>query len=234
MSLSSLSRDSHVTYIFPGMKRHADTDISKKSTQKPKLNKQKSRSFLIQDKGIKGELKMTEVGVTSDPSFGSNQFTTPTLLNGLAIGGDFTNRVGRKVIWTKIMMRWNVNQGSSTGGACFRLLVVYDKQANGVAPLITDILQTDSFLGFNNLNNRDRFITLIDEITPAVSQSGDASAAGFISRKLSLETIFNADQTAVIAAINTGSIYAMAAQTGGDLTQNADLNMRFRLRFNDS
>lgn len=223
------------------MKRKAGKDISKKGEIKRSGSFKNTGAIqssnpysLIQDKGLKGEVKYTEASVGTDPSFGSVAFTTPALLNGLTVGTDNNNRIGRKVVWTKIMCRYFVNQGSSTGGANFRILVVYDKQTNGVAPSITDILNADSFTSFNNLNNRDRFITIIDHITESVSQNGNASVAGIITRKLSLDTIWNADTTAVVGAINTGSIYAMIAQTGGDITQSPDSSMRFRLRFVDS
>lgn len=216
------------------MKRRAALEITPKSTSKKKAVNPLSRSMLIQDRGVKGEIKVTDATINVDPAFGSAAFTTPTLVNALAIGGDYNNRVGRKVVFTKLMVRWLVSQQSSTGGANFRILVVYDKQANGVAPSMTDILSSNDFSSFNNLNNRDRFITIIDHITESVSQGGNASGAGVITRKIALETIFNADPTAVIGAINTGAIFLMVAQSGGDITTSPDFHCRVRLRFNDA
>lgn len=212
------------------MKRTADGDIMRKGPiQKPKLTRTKSRSFLVQDRGIKGERKVIDVNVTTNPTPGTGAFSTGSLLNGLSLGSDYNARIGRKIIMKKIMCRWS---GVGTAGfpGNVRILVVYDKQANGAACANTDVLVSATFNAFNNLNNRDRFITLMDEITPTISTS-DEAAAGIITRKISLETIFNSGNTGNVGDIQTGSIfYFLATQIGSGTI---DFDAFFRIRFED-
>lgn len=214
------------------MKRKADTPIytvkSTSSYQKPKLNRQPSKS-LIQSRGIKGELKVRDVNVPTNITAGASTFALGSLVNGLSLGNDYDNRIGRKVLWKKIFIRYT---GFLTAGSAnkVRLLVVYDKQTNGVAPAITDILLADAFNSPNNLNNRDRFLTIIDEITENAG-TGDSCIAGTITRKIGLETIFNAGTAGTVADITSGSIHVFICGTGS--TGAVDFDMRIRLRFED-
>ena len=115
-----------------------------------------------------------------------------------------------------------------------RIIVVYDKQANAVAPAITDVLTVDSFIGQNNLNNRDRFVILCDVISDPISVNANGSVAGTIYKKINLETMFNAGTAGTIGDITSGSIYLFVAQTANIGTANPVFNWRSRIRFQDN
>ena len=71
-----------------------------------------------------------------------------SLLNGVATGTDYTNRIGRKIILKSILLRcsmYNDTTTSDPNGDVVRVLVVSDSQTNGAAPSVGDILQTAAF-----------------------------------------------------------------------------------------
>jgi hypothetical protein len=111
------------------------------------------------------------------------------LLNGMAQGVDYYQRVGRKVILKSIMLKGSVTVEPTGNGnviplasmSC-RVSVVYDAQSNGTLPSYADIYQSVDSVGTTtnttfsgvNLNNRDRFKILKDwtmELRPKALQS---------------------------------------------------------------
>ena len=112
-------------------------------------------------------------------------------------------------------------------------MVVYDKQANATAPAITDVLVVDSFIGQNNLNNRDRFVVLCDYLSEPIGANGNTSVGGVIYKSLNMETMFNSGNAGTVADITSGSVYLFVAQTGGIGVVNPTFNWRARVRFTD-
>lgn len=166
---------------------------------------------------------------------------TVTLLNGIATGTDFTDRIGRKIILKSIFVRGLVGPvDTSTGTNCARILIVYDMQANGSAPAVTDILKTADSRDQINLNNRDRFKILFDKqwtLGPfdgvTLGYIGAPSVANVkLYRRLNLETLFNGT-TAAIGSIATGSIYMVTI--GNQAAANgSSFQVSTRIRFVDA
>lgn len=106
---------------------------------------------------------------------------TAILLNGLAQGTAINEHVGRKVAMKTLLLRYMVHPDvatyntMSTGGSatkshlCYRVLIVYDKQANGALASQANVLAptTNSsnaeLVAPNNLDNRDRFKVIYDK-----------------------------------------------------------------------
>lgn len=93
---------------------------------------------------------------------------TNSSLNLIPQGILENNRIGRKCTIKKIQFRGVIQFNSSTteSGEVVRIMVVWDKQANGAAATITDILETADEKSFNNLSNKNRFVTLKDWYFP--------------------------------------------------------------------
>lgn len=200
-------------------------DDNPRTQQKRKLAQ---TQVLQRSKNLKEELKFNDV-LFNPTIAGTQVFSGPTSLSTLSLGTDATNRIGRKVVWTKIIVRHFYN---NAGAAAVRLMIVYDKQPNGALPAITDVLLSDTFTSNNNLNNRDRFITILDEIIGG--EQGDALiGAGLFTRKINLETIFNSGNTGTISDIQSGSIFVMAAAAPSSSANSTALVTRIRLRYLD-
>lgn len=168
------------------------------------------------------------------PAPGVATFSTPLLLNGIATGDDGTTRDGRKILTKSILVRWQlINDADETaGGNVVRIVLVYDKQANNAAPAVTDIFTENNVLSTNNLNNADRFVILKDKLIGPGGGFSVGPKMGVFSVKTQMETLYGLN-TDVIGAINSGSIWMLAAFDGTTTEAVGTLNMRIRLRFVD-
>jgi len=105
--------------------------------------------------------RMGGLGPLTNPPVVGTPFTPDT--------GTSPNQVlGNSVTIKSVDWRFSVKCGPGVDGAVpamFRVMILYDKQANSVAPVPGIILQnpTDVF-SFNNLQYRERFIVLSNEI----------------------------------------------------------------------
>lgn len=108
-----------------------------------------------------GEAKFFETDVSLTPT------TSGVIQNSINLipqGVTESTRVGRKCTITKIGLRGVAEIfGDATAGANqWRIIVYLDKQANGAAAGVTDILESADDKAFNNLSNSQRFVTLKD------------------------------------------------------------------------
>lgn len=172
------------------------------------------------------------------------------LLNGCFRGTDVTEHVGRRVCIKGIGVRGyiSVPAGAPTvGGEMLRALIVYDRQPNGAAPAVADILQSagsgvTTNCAYSNINNTKRFVVLAKK-TWYLSQSMFGAAAGTISivdtmdktwdcwvskkKVKNLVCEFNAGSTGGVSDISTGSILLLTIGTSGNCTFQGECRYRF-------
>lgn len=163
--------------------------------------------------------------IVADPA--ANAGTTH-LLNGISPGTGFNERVGRKFVIKSIQLRLHLSyrymgDTSMAYGAVpagiLRVVLVWDKQPNGVTPAITDIFVTNNAQSMTNLDNRNRFNILMDKVysTPNMAQ-GETNAVddhcislgGTVCKKYkkcNLTTINNAGAAGTVADITTGALW---------------------------
>lgn len=182
-----------------------------------------------------GEMKYIDLSNTLTTSIGAAGFSAANLLNGVVQGSDATTRIGRKIIMRSMLIRMKQRlQATTTGGCAIRVLCVYDKQANATAPAITDILLADDFNAPNNLNNRDRFVTLFDKVLEPLSVAGNVESGIVQYNPINLETMFNSGNAGTVGDITSGSVYLFAAQSGQALVAAPTVIFRSRIRFVDN
>lgn len=105
-----------------------------------------------------------------------------TILNPTTTGGTITNsvnlitqgtgeseRIGRKCVLKHISWKYrislpSVNAIAPANGDTVRIIVYCDKQANGAAAGVTDILDSAGEQSFYNLANQNRFRILMDRV----------------------------------------------------------------------
>jgi len=164
------------------------------------------------------------------------------LLNGVAVGDDIHNRTGRRVSMKSVHVQGFLRTLDSTTGTCVnRLMIVYDRQPNGLAPIMTDIITAGDGVSFNNLGNRDRFVVIADKkyvlgrvddtATQAVAQSPGGAIVN-IHRKLNHVTTFIGTGDTV-AAIGTGSLYMVITGSGAANAAGAFV-VAARVRYTDN
>lgn len=110
-------------------------------------------------------------------------------LNTILAGDDITQRNGRKITLNSSMLRWHgfMTDGVVTAPASYRVVLVYDRQPNGTAPVWLDVFQTAVATTDRNVNNRDRFKIVYDNFMSAkkgylnIVSSAGAGGTGYES-----------------------------------------------------
>lgn len=172
------------------------------------------------------------------------------LLNGCIPGSQNYNRIGRKISLRSLQIRGEIHANTVSTVAqdtSVRMVIVYDRQSNGAAPSLSNVIQSQDITGANsstvfdmiNLDNRDRFKIIRDMFFSMSFQNGVATQAvtgqptlQCISEYIKLnnaETIYNAGTAGTIGDIQTGALYILflSSASGYEFTGS------FRVRFED-
>lgn len=141
------------------------------------------------------------------------------LLNGIAQGSDYNQRIGRRINIRSILIRMFISNGSTPASQPVRIILFHDAQTNGVDPTANDLLGSASAGGssttaVNNLSNRDRFRIMMDKIillqTNGGTTSGTADRKYLMKyKKCNLLTTYGGTG-ATVGAIISGAIYLLA------------------------
>lgn len=230
------------------MKRAGQLDVYRKKARTDKRGYTKLSRQLPPFRGSQfpsEELKVKDLNLSIEAI---NTTGTFTLLNGLQQGSDFTNRVGRKVMWKSLYVRFLVQHDRTSAGAgagvspnsSVRIIIIHDMQTNGATPTVAALLNSANTTAPLNLDNRDRFKVLMDKFyaMPGVSKTAtDINSAGNTAftikkyRKINFETIFNSGTSGAVADINSGAVwlFIIGDQASGDncSTVNGSVRMRF-------
>jgi len=126
--------------------------------------------------GLGTEQKFWDSGISATIASGQVQNT----LNDVAQGTGQSQRVGRSIMVTAVQCRGHLELPTAAnpdeGSDRVRVMLVLDKQANGAAAAITDVLQSATTYSFNNLSNVNRFRVLYDKILTL--NSGGSAGGG--------------------------------------------------------
>lgn len=151
---------------------------------------------------------------------------TLTTINLTTQGTGNSGRVGRVAVIKSVQGRFAI---SSTNGAAglspapmIRVIAVYDKETNGVAPTAAQILQADVITSAMDLENAQRYIILADSGILNSTQQGGALAFNApvgsqvydFYKKCNLALEWNTGNVGTIADINYGAIYILTYCSG--------------------
>jgi len=173
-----------------------------------------------------GELKSLDATGTG----GVSSTGTISLLNGVPRGDDIDERVGRQITMKSIEFHLIAQHKAPEAGlipATFRALIVYDRQTNGAALTVEQVLDSAApgitrTIVPKNLENRDRFLILRDmKFGLAASVATDFMSAPKVAKVyqgVTLPVTFNAGDAGTVADITTGSLYLilLSDQAVGD------------------
>lgn len=178
-----------------------------------------------------------------------NATGTVAPLNLIQVGSSMFNRIGRKIEMRSIRLVMKLTALAVTRNTGFdygRIMVVYDRQTNSALPTMSTIISDTDQAGANttesssglNMNNRERFVTIIDKrITlPQVTNTAGALTNAVPSdmpilwedfRQLrGLTTHFGADSNpAVIGDITTGGLYILSLAQSVAGAENFPVNL---------
>lgn len=172
--------------------------------------------------------------VTVAVSTAANTTGAITLLNGIAPGTDIDQRLGRAVIMDELQLILTDNVTAGSGiDQYHRLMLVLDRQPNGAALAILDVLDVVATNSHPNLANRSRFLILKDELHPLNAAAEPGSFRSYRWQfPLRTRITFNAGVAGTVADIATNSLYficigsAVAGVTAGACGVNGRLFFR--------
>lgn len=128
------------------------------------------------------------------------------LLNGMSLGTSSSTRIGQSVKCQGMDLRFSISGNVTAVQSYTRLLVVYDKQANGAIFSILSLLNAADTIASYAVGSQMRFNVLYDE-TFATSTAGPLNIVNFTKLGVNQHTEYTTGNAGTIADINSGSIY---------------------------
>ncbi len=186
-------------------------------------------------------MKFHDVAITDAVVSATGTIQSDLLI--IAQGVTESERVGRKCNIMNIGFCYNItlpttNAEAATGDAV-RVILYQDKQTNGAAAAVLDILNTAVFLSFNNLANKGRFRILMDRVHVINSSAGayDGTTDRF-AQQLDYYTFYKKCDVPIEYNSTTGAITEKRSNNFGLLLLSqggfAGFSSQFRFRFSDN
>jgi len=155
-------------------------------------------------------------------------------INACSRGTDIGTRVARQFTMRSLELRYSVKLGATPTNQAIRVLVFYDRQANGALPAIADVLQAATVTAPRNLENRNRFKILYDRLH-VLETAGPTREMVRWYRKLRHPTQFNTGNDGTVGDIATGSLFVLAFGTiAADDNTRGEWSYNTRVRFQDA
>lgn len=163
----------------------------------------------------------TAIVSTTDMSAG---IIVPSL-NLVPQGTTDKTRIGNKINVVNLNMNFHFSQDDQTtlffGNGPLRMIVYHDKQANGAAAVVTDILTTASILSFRNMDQVERFTILSDkllnspEVTANVAHTSNSVMYKRWAKKMNIPIHFSSTTGAIteLKSSNIGVLLIAAVST---------------------
>lgn len=189
------------------------------------------------------ELKFHDVDV-DDAIIAANGTIAAASVLTIAQGDTEVQRIGRKITIRKIQWRYNIKliqqTVSSATGDIVRVVLYQDRQTNGAAAAVTDIMESDNYQSFLNLANSDRFFILHDKTfeVNATAGGGDGTTEdyGLVEKH---HTVYKECNIKIQYddSVTTGAIGSMRSNNIGVLLLSKNgvcaFDSKMRFRFSD-
>lgn len=193
-----------------------------------------------------GELKFFDVSLNSSGSVATSGEVANSI-NTIAQGTGEKERIGRKctirrIHWKCYLSLASQESGSSAlSGDMVRCIFYMDKQCNGAAASVTDVLETATWNSFRNLSNSGRFNILYDK-THTINYGGITSeGSGVVTQPYTIkpEITFNKEVNIPLEfSSTTGAISEVRSNNIGVIFISSNdqgiIQSKFRLRFSDN
>ncbi len=189
------------------------------------------------------ELKFHDLDI-DDATIAANGTIAEDSCVVIAQGVTEKQRIGRKctiksINWRFLLTLPVLAGASAQNGDDVRVILYLDKQTNGAAAAVTDILESDDHQSFNNLANKSRFRTLMDRSYTIDSRggAGDGAANDFAARNIS-DSFYKKCNIPIEYDSTTGAITEQRSNNIGVLLLSKNglvaFGSKMRLRFSDS
>lgn len=217
---------------------------SKKAKSNPIARKPKSKqtgSFYLKAKGGSNEIKNFDTALSFNVD-ATGEVPATGQLCLIPQGTTTSTRIGRKATLKSIHLRGSLFYApgaSTTGVGIAYIYVVLDKQANGAAAGVTEVLTSATMPGaMINLFNSDRFTILKRIVIPVQATAGVATAFGAQHTPIewyhacSIPIEWNAAAGA-ITEITSNNVFLLAG-SDGNTDDIMSVSGTCRVRFSDN
>lgn len=217
------------------------------ASKKQKLAPKTETAIVPHSLKLKPELKAVDTNTLLTIGTGGASAGHVILMNGLSLGTDRCNRIGRKIQVTSIYTRFQVTATAAALPEDLLVMVVQDKDVEAALPVLQDVMQTTTRTGsvnsdvasFVNLNTTGRFRVLRRTLIPLRVSNATGGAGNYNQDNLVWEWYiptnilvqYNAGNAGSVADIENNALYVMAfsnSAVGG-----STVNVTTRLRYYD-
>ncbi len=191
--------------------------------------------------GYGKELKFHDVDL--DDATVAAAGTVTASINLIPQGATEKQRIGRKCTIKSIGWKYNpflvLQQDAADigNGDVLRVIMYIDRQCNGAAAAVTDILESADYQSFNNLANVGRFQKLIDKSITINRRVAGTDGASTVTtpevnmektfyKKCNIPVEFNA-ATGVIAEIRSNNLGVLLISKNGNVGFLSKIRLRF-------
>ena len=208
----------------------------KKYPQRQTLNVKTytSRSKKVYNRNLYKKVRDTTEYKHIDKSYSgyANKTGSLTLLNGLATNVVPTGRIGAEILMKSITMRLHFYTTASCPSQAIRYMLVYVKQPQGQAPILTDLVPSVEYLKAET--TKDRFFIIYDK-TFIINQFGTSGDRKFITKykKMSLPVDYSLNNNGIITDIDIGALYLLILGTEVSGSTDAQFKCYNRIYFTD-
>lgn len=169
----------------------------------------------FQTRGSTGpELKFIDIATAT---YDCDTTGDTVVMNVLATGTDFNNRIGRKVVFKKIQVRgqFRASNAGIPEQQLLRIMLIYDKQPDTGNPTPALVLQQSNSTSFVNNANTDRFQIIMNKmVTMAAYAAANDSSGGpacLVDEYIECDLVTKYDDTtAAAASIEYGAIWLIS------------------------
>lgn len=223
-------RTKTVVYAKPGTVSRGGLNYTPRKTKIKPVRRQRRTSMLAEKKFLDTAIASTSI---------SNTGIVFNSVNLIPQGTTDVTRIGNKVNVTNFNMHLTLqlpNQAIATPfSEKVRMIAFVDKQANGAAAVVTDILETANIHSFRNLDNTDRFQILKDEIThldiqavnPTVPSNAINQETVGINKKMNLPLHFSGTTGAITELRSNNIGFLFISLTGTIATVEGTARVKF-------
>ena len=156
------------------------------------------------------------------------------VLNGFNLGSSASQRVGMKITMRSLEIRCGIITSGTQIAQMTRIIVILDRQANGVFPSGADVLAPATYLGVRNLANRKRFKCLMDKVIVSSDVDNFPSRCyrhWYIKFRKPVITDYNTGNAGDITDIASNSL--LMVLVSDNAANNPNTAFTVRMRFTD-
>lgn len=160
------------------------------------------------------ELKNVDIVLDGAISYGQAGEPDTQVYCSIAQGVGSFQRIGREVTLKSIQIRASIHANTASTMADVRLVLVYDKQANGTDLSFTSVFDTQTVESFPKLENSKRFVILWDKNMTILSNTTTPVNDNVLRtidfyKKVNLKQLYSGTGSSY-TDLQTGSLYLMA------------------------